>query len=218
VAPNVEVQIGRSVQGRPITLIRRGVPGGARILVVGVIHGNEAAGAAVVDRLRTEVVPDGVELFLVPSINPDGQAVSDRQNANLVDLNRNFPANWAPLGSPGDWQYGGAAPASEPETRTMVALGEAVRPDLILWYHQDLNRIAPGTGRNGEIRARFAEITGLPIVDISGGTYTGTAAQWAGTVQTDSGTGITVELGPTISDAQVGAHVAAIFAVATEFW
>jgi murein peptide amidase A len=215
---DTEVEFGRSVEGRPITVIRRGTPGGTRVLAVGVIHGNEDAGAAIVDRLAVDPVPEGVELWLVRSMNPDGQAIADRQNANLVDLNRNFPENWDVLGAPGDWQYGGPAPASEPETQAMVALGDAVRPDVILWYHQDLYRIAPGSGRPGEIRTRYAEIAGLPIVEITGGTYTGTASQWSRTVIRAEGVGITVELGPTVSPEELEAHVRAVHTVAQEFW
>ncbi|WP_350170046.1 M14 family zinc carboxypeptidase [Ilumatobacter fluminis] len=213
-----EFEIGRSVNGVPITVVRRGDPSGTRVLAVGVIHGNEADGVAIVDRLRTDPVPPGVELWLVRSMNPDGEAIGDRQNANLVDLNRNFPENWDVLGEPGFWQYGGVGPASEPETQAMVALGSGVRPDIVLWYHQDLFRLAPGTGRAGDIRLRYAEIAGLPIVDISGGTYTGTASQWARTVIPEGGVGITVELGPTLSAEEVDRHVAAVAAIATEFF
>ena len=69
-------------------------------------------------------MPDGVDLWLVPSMNPDGQAHQVRTNAHQVDLNRNFPQNWAPLGQPGDSQYAGTGPASEPETAAVVALVE----------------------------------------------------------------------------------------------
>ena len=55
-------------------------------------------------------------------MNPDGQAAQRRTNANLVDLNRNFPYHWAPLGVPGDSEYGGTGPASEPETQAIVDL------------------------------------------------------------------------------------------------
>lgn len=215
---DVPVEIGRSVLGRPITVIRRGTPGGTVVLAVGVIHGNEAAGVAIIDELARVPVPDGVELWLVRSMNPDGQAIDDRQNANLVDLNRNFPENWDVLGTPGDWQYGGPAPASEPETRTIVELGAAISPDLVLWYHQDLFRIAPGSGRPGVIRTRYAELSGLPVVEITGGTYTGTASQWSRSIVGPDGVGITVELGPTLSDAEVVAHTDAVLAVAVEFW
>ncbi len=188
------------------------------MLAVGAIHGNEADGTAIIDRLAVEPVPAGVELWLVRSMNPDGQARSDRQNANAVDLNRNFPENWDVLGEPGFWQYGGSAPASEPETKAMVALGASVQPQIILWYHQDLFRIAPGSGRSGEIRTRYADVAGLPIVDITGGTYTGTASQWSRTVIPEAGVGITVELGPTLSEGEIVAHVDAVFTIATEFF
>ena len=188
------------------------------MLAVGAIHGNEDAGVAIIDRLAIEPVPAGVELWLVRSMNPDGQARQDRQNANAVDLNRNFPHKWNFLGTQGDWQYGGTGPASEPETQAIVALGDSVRPDLILWYHQDLFRISPSTGRDGDARARYGEISGLPLVAVTGGTYTGTASQWSRTVAAESGIGFTIELGESLTEADVTNHVAAVLAVASEFF
>lgn len=211
-----EVDLGRSVEDRPITAIRRGTPGGTTVLVIGVIHGDEDAGAAIIDALRELPVPEGIELWLVPSMNPDGQAAGTRQNAHGVDLNRNFPTNWGPVGQPGDWQYAGAGPASEPETRAMVSLSEQVRPDLTLWYHQDLFRINPSTGVDGEIRRRYADLTGLPILEVSGGTYTGTASQWSRTIAAEGGIGFTVELGERLSADGARQHAEAVLAVSGE--
>ena len=151
------VEIGRSVDERPITAVERGTPGGTVVLVIGVIHGDEAAGVKVVEELATADLPPGIDLWLVESMNPDGQRSGTRHNANLVDLNRNFPYAWAPLGEPGDSQYGGSGPASEPETQAIVSFVSSIEPDLVIWYHQDLFRIAPGqSGRDAEIRARYA--------------------------------------------------------------
>ena len=131
VAPGVidltaeRLTLGLSVEGRPIVAERLGETGGRRVLVIGVIHGDEDAGVAVVDELRNGPVPDDVELWVVESMNPDGQAAVDRHNANQVDLNRNFPYNWGPIGAPGDGQYAGSGPASEPETQAMVGFIEA---------------------------------------------------------------------------------------------
>ena len=208
-------QIGTSVGGRPITAVRRGEVGGRVVLVIGVIHGDEAAGALIVDRLGQLDVPAGVDLWLVPSMNPDGQADVDRHNANQVDLNRNFPYKWGPIGSPGDGQYAGTGPASEPETQAMVAFIDEIRPDLVIWYHQDLFRIAPGTGRDGTIRARYAELVGLPVVSITGGTYTGVAATWARRA-IDPGVAFIVELGPTLSADEADVHARAVLTVASE--
>lgn len=207
--------LGTSVEGRPITAVRRGTPGGTPVVVIGVIHGDEDAGTAITDRLATADVPDGIELWLVPTMNPDGMAADDRHNADQVDLNRNFPYAWAPLGQPGDGEYAGTGPASEPETRAMVAFLDEVQPEMVIWYHQDLDRIAPSTGRDGRIRARYAELTGVPLLRITGGTYTGVAATWAR--QTLPGTvAFIVELGPTLSDTQADAHAAAVITVAGE--
>jgi protein MpaA len=208
------VLLGRSVEGRPIEATRYGTPGGKVVLVIGVIHGDEDDGVPVLDRLAAAPVPEGIDLWLLPSINPDGQAAGRRTNAHQVDLNRNFPNRWAPLGRPGEWQYAGTVPASEPETQAAVAFIERIRPELTIWYHQDLNRIAPSTGEAGRIRRRYAELTDLPLLPVTGGTYTGTASPWA--QRASGGVSFIVELGPTVTEAQADQHAAAVLAVATE--
>ncbi|MDA3014823.1 MAG: DUF2817 domain-containing protein [Actinomycetota bacterium] len=213
----VPVEFGRSVLDRPLEVIRRGDVDGARVLVVGCIHGDEDAGTAITRVLESIEVPAGVELWIVPTMNPDGTALDQRHNANGVDLNRNFGVNWAPLGEPGNWQYGGPDAASEPETQAMSRLGELVEPDLVLWYHQDLYRITPSSGLGGQIRARYAELTGLPLLQVTGGTYTGTASQWSRTVTTASGTGFTIELGASLSPDEAVMHAGAVVAVTLEY-
>ena len=69
--------------------------------VFGVIHGDEQAGLQIVALLTELPVPPGVDLYLVDSMNPDGVARNTRGNANGVDLNRNFPYNWGPIGAAG---------------------------------------------------------------------------------------------------------------------
>jgi len=208
------VELGRSVEGRPITAIERGTPGGTVVLVIGVIHGDEDDGVAILDRLATAPVPAGIDLWLIESINPDGQAASRRTNANLVDLNRNFPYEWAPLEEPGGGQYAGTGPASEPETQALVEFVTTLQPRLGIWYHQDLLRIAPGQGLDGQLRARYAELTGLPLLSISGGTYTGVAATWQRNTVED-GVSFIVELGASLAPAEADIHAAAVFDVAS---
>ena len=210
-----ELELGRSVEGRPITAMERGTKGGSVVLVIGCIHGNEEAGRQVVQQLAADPVPTGVDLWLVPTMNPDGEAHHRRTNAHLVDLNRNFPKGWAPLGKPGDEQYAGTGPASEPETAAIVSLIDAIKPSLAVWYHQDLNRIDPGTGRSGVIRREYAQLTGLPMAPVTGGTYTGTATQWESSAVT-GGVAFIVELGPTLDAEQAETHAQAVLTVAQE--
>jgi len=211
------VGLGRSAGGRPIIAERLGTPGGRRVLVIGVIHGDEDAGVAIIDQLRTDPVPDGVELWLVESMNPDGQAAQVRGNDNGVDLNRNFPYKWGPIGVPGDSQYAGPGPASEPETQAMVNFMGQLRPDITIWYHQDLFVVNPSQGRDGRIRERYASLAGLPMGQITGGTYTGIAATWArNEFRPDDGVAFIVELGPTLSADEAATHAGAVRTVAAE--
>ena len=87
--------IGHSARGTPIRAVRVG-PARARVklLVVGSVHGDEPAGGAIVARLRRSKPPRGTALWLIEDLNPDGHAAGTRQNANGVDLNRNFPYRW----------------------------------------------------------------------------------------------------------------------------
>lgn len=207
------IEIGQSLEGRPIIATRRGTPGGTPVLVIGVIHGNEDAGTAVVDDLMTADVPEGIDLWLIESINPDGVANDVRGNANGVDLNRNFPHDWQPIAQPGDWQYSGSGPASEPETQALINFSNLIQPRLTVWYHQDLYRISPGTGLDGLIRARYAELTGLPLLRVTGGTYTGVAATWQRRTLPDA-IAFIVELGETLTAEDAARHAAAVLDVA----
>jgi protein MpaA len=206
--------IGTSAGGRPIAARHRGTPGGTVVLVVGVIHGNEDAGLAVLDLLDTLPVPAGVDLWLLPAMNPDGLALQQRGNANGVDLNRNFPHDWTPIAKPGEWQYSGTGPASEPETQAFTAFADRIRPALTLWYHQDLFRISPSKGADRELRARYAALTGLPLETVTGGIYTGVAATWVRTTVPDAMSFI-IELGPTLSPDEALVHAVAVLDVAT---
>ncbi len=215
--------LGTSIEGRPIVAERFGAPGGRRVLVIGVIHGDEDGGVPIVDELRERatagtLAPD-VEWWLVESMNPDGQAAQVRHNANQVDLNRNFPLRWGPIGEPGDGQYAGTGPASEPETQAMIAFISQLRPDMTIWYHQDANLIIPSSGRDGRVRARYAELSGLPVADCcDGGIYTGIAATWARN-ELDDGNGVAfiVELpGGDLPSDQVTIHADTVATIATE--
>jgi protein MpaA len=153
------VVFGHSVDGRPLVAWTYG-SGHARrkVLVVGCIHGNECAGLAITSSLRHQPVPRGVQLWVVPEMNPDGAAADRRLNAHGVDLNRNFPYLWAPIITP--VYYSGPRADSEPETRAAMSLVRRVRPAVTIWYHQHMDLVAMAGGDRGVAR-RYAQISGL---------------------------------------------------------
>jgi len=166
--------IGRSVQGRPIYAFERGQGGGRPVLVVGCIDGDELAGIAIVDRLKQLPLPAGVELWLVPVLNPDGVAAQTLGNARGVDLNRNFPYRWRDLDGSGTFASGSHA-LSEPESRAAFSLINRIKPRLSIWFHQPLAAIDDSQGSRG-LERKFARLVGLPAAALTD--YPGSATNW----------------------------------------
>jgi protein MpaA len=170
------ILIGRSVRGRPIMALEHGNPSAPRkVLVVGVIHGNETAGERVLRRLAREPGPSTADLWMVDRLNPDGVAAGTRQNAHGVDLNRNFPYAWRPLGRRGDLTWSGPGPLSEPESRAARTLIRRLHPAVTIWFHQPLG-IVDRSGGNVHIERTFASRTGLPLRRLV--SYPGSATRW----------------------------------------
>jgi hypothetical protein len=167
---------GHSSLGRPIVAVERGDPAAAeRVLVVGCIHGTECAGMRVVRRLRTMPLPSGIDLWLVPDVDPDGLALGTRLNGRGVDLNRNFAAGWRAGGRPGDLQYPGRRPFSEPEARAARRLIEQIRPAVTVWYHQHMNLVwAWGPSRTAGLA--YARASGMRFAPMPW--LAGTAPHW----------------------------------------
>jgi protein MpaA len=168
--------LGRSVSGRPIDVVRLGDPdSGRRILVVGCIHGNEPAGLAVARDLLRGPAPPELDLWIVPDLNPDGVAAGTRANGRGVDLNRNFPYRWRPLGPPGAAEYAGRRPLSEPESRLAWRLIRRIRPAVTIWFHQPLGLVDLSGGRPA-VERRYARLSGLPTRRLA--RYPGSASGW----------------------------------------
>jgi murein peptide amidase A len=203
--------IGHSVRDRPIVAIHESAADPAlTVLVVGCIHGNEGAGMRVARRLIREAPPRRADLWVVPTINPDGVAVDTRGNARGVDLNRNFPFDWTHLGG---GEYSGTGPLSEPESRAAARLIRRIRPDLTIWFHQPFG-IVDRSGGNPFAERRFSQLVGLPLVRLPG-RYPGSASRWQNHDFPGS-TAFVVELPHAVSDALVGRATRAVRALAAE--
>jgi len=170
--------IGTSVQDRDIVawhLGEPGRPGVPTVVLVSTMHGDEPATRHVLRSLRDGEPVVGVDLWVVPTYNPDGLAAGTRRNAHGVDLNRNFPYRWADL----DGRYeSGPEPASEPETVAMMSFLRDVRPDHVIGFHQPLHGVDTDTKRPRFAR-KVARHLGLPRKSFDcGGVCHGTMTGW----------------------------------------
>jgi protein MpaA len=176
------VLVGRSVEKRAITAVQVGDPAGTRVaLVVGVIHGDERAGLRIVRALKRQATQDaaalaGTQLWVIDTVNPDGLRAHTRKNAHGVDLNRNFPYRWRDDVPHSNGYYPGPRPASEPETRAVMAFVRRIQPDLSIWYHQPWGAVLACRGRP-PIAAEYAKLVGMGTSCRGKGLH-GTAITW----------------------------------------
>jgi protein MpaA len=182
--------IGKTVDGRRIMAWHLGEPGKPKVVLMAGMHGDELAPRQILVALRDGGQINGINLWVVPTYNPDGAAAGTRKNAHGVDLNRNYPYKWANL----DGGYeSGPRPASEPETRAMMKFLGDVRPAWILSFHQPLHGVDTDTKR-----PRFARKVGrhldLPAKKFACGSVChGTMTMWFN--HKFAGTALTVEYG-----------------------
>lgn len=175
--PSSEV-IGQSVRGKPIVATRFGDATSGRVaLVVGVIHGDEPGGLRIAHALRA-IAPsvEGTQLWVIDTVNPDGLRAHTRKNAHGVDLNRNFPYRWRDHVPQSSGYYPGPRPASEPETRAVMAFVQRIQPDISIWYHQPWGAVLACRGRP-RIAAEYAKLVGMHT-SCMGSADRGTAIKW----------------------------------------
>lgn len=100
--------IGKSSQGRDLWVVKISRPARTHInkpefKYIANMHGDEIVGRELMVRLIEDLLKadgkdpwitkliDDVDIYILPSMNPDGAAVARRANGRRVDLNRDFP-------------------------------------------------------------------------------------------------------------------------------
>lgn len=191
--------IGYSVLGRPLEVYTFGSGSNERMIIAGIHGGNEYNTILLANKLirhlaaHPEIIPPEVKLFILPSLNPDGEARSHdmygRANQNGVDLNHNWPAFWkANWSRAGCWHYltlsGGSAPASEPETQALMSFLISHHVQALISYHSAAMGIFPGgippDANSLKLAAAVAEVSDYPYPPIDTGCdMSGALVDWA---------------------------------------
>jgi protein MpaA len=162
-----ELVIGHTVLGRPIEAVHFTPPDYARprpaAILFGAIHGDEPVSQLMLERLADELVerPPGRDTWIVPCVNVDGLLAGTRNNANDVDLNRNFACrSWGNNRRPG---YGpGGAAEDQPETRAMVDLIDRTGAERLVAVHATY-RMVNWDGRGKTLAEEMSTRSGYPV-------------------------------------------------------
>jgi protein MpaA len=175
---------GQSHLGLPLEVWRP--RGDCRLLVFAGLHGEEPETTYALSRALRQLPAPSPDCAIVLAANPDGLLRGTRGNARGVDLNRNFPArNWRPgsvlhrstLEDASDIRLSpGAEPASEPETRALIALIEDLKPEQVVALHAPLGCI--DDANHSPLGRRLAERTGMPLVRDVGYPTPGSFGSW----------------------------------------
>jgi len=95
-----------------------------KVMLVGQQHGDEPAGKDAILYLlkyfseNKQLIPDNLDLWLIPMVNPDGAMADQRRNGNDADLNRDHVL------------------LAQPETRAIHKLFRKVRPHIFVDCHE----------------------------------------------------------------------------------
>ena len=188
--------IGHTVKNRAIVAWRLGQPTARRkVVVLAAMHGNETGPSRILYNLRDGRPIRGADIWVVPQYNRDGVVRRTRQNARHVDLNRNYPHGWKRIRGT---YNSGPRPASEPETKDVMAVLRKVRPNYVVSFHQPLRGVGRAGPKGAPLVRRLHRGLHLPIKSFNcSGACHGTMTEWfnAGF----PGVSVTVEYGRGVS-------------------
>jgi hypothetical protein len=163
------------------------------VLVVGQTHGDEEGGLRVLLRALSLSLPEGVSLWVIPTMNPDGLALDTRYLSNGTDPNRQA--------------------TSQPEQQAVYDFALDIQPSLSIWYHQNYGWVG-GSGASMAAAREYQEQTGLGTLKHSGDCAKG--FMWCPIDLVLGSSSILVELPDVLTPAQVQIHADALLDVAAD--
>lgn len=190
--------IGHSRQGRPIEAWLIGDPDAETTsMILGQMHGEERFNHRTTWEILKDQRPiEGVRIWVIPTMNPDGEVIGKRQNAAGVDLNGNFGLNWT---AKSGWYHSGTGPFSEPESRAIRDFVAKVEPHELVSMHAPLFAVDSYQLKSRSLHDRLVTHLRLPsrYLNCRGGECRGTMTQWVNANHPTAA--ITIEYGYTPS-------------------
>ncbi|BDR15418.1 murein peptide amidase A [Vibrio sp. STUT-A11] len=140
---------GKSVLGAPLLYFPAQLESKSRGLILAGTHGDETASITGLSCALRCLPENGLHHDVVLSMNPDGNQLGTRANANQVDLNRAFPTkNWTEHGTVYRWSSHtpvrdvkvktGNVSQPEPEVAALIKLIEERQPKFVISFHEPL--------------------------------------------------------------------------------
>jgi hypothetical protein len=223
--------LGLSVEGREIEAYTYSATSSnsvnnKTIAFVGGIHGGYEWNSVLLAykfidylNLNPEIIPENLNVVVIPSANPDGLfkvvgkegrftvldvqtnliSGTGRFNANNVDLNRNFACKWKPTST---WRQksvsAGTSAFSEPEAKAIQNFVIANNPKAVIFWHSQSNAVYASECENGilpetlNVMNTYAKASGYPAISVFDSyEITGDAEGWLASINIPA---ITVEL------------------------
>ena len=156
---------GKSVLGAPLLYFPAQIESESRGLILAGTHGDETASIAGLSCALRSLPAANLRHDVILSMNPDGNQLGTRANANQVDLNRAFPTqNWTENGTVYRWSSHtpvrdvkvktGQANQLEPEVQSLINLIEQRQPKFVISFHEPLAMVDDPTQSELAILAR----------------------------------------------------------------
>ena len=175
-----EIKQIKTVGNRDVELLKADSNSGDKtVLIIGVFHGDEPQGEYLIRKFMSQrKEPCKNQIYIIPCLNPDGKALGTRQNANGIDLNRNFPTKNRKI-IEDEHYFGGTEGGSEIETQFIIDVLKEHKPDFILTIHAPY-RVVNFDGNAEKYAKDISEITGYPVEEDIGYETPGSFGTYAG--------------------------------------
>lgn len=203
---NTPIRYGLSVYKAPLLYFPAQIETDHAGLIIAGTHGDETASISTLSCALRTLSKEQQKHHVILSVNPDGNLLGTRSNANYVDLNRNFPTHnqlsedtvyrWNSLATTRDVVIKTRSKREiEPEIDALIKLIQKINPTFTVSFHEPLACIDdPNLSTLGDWLSQHFD---LPVVEDIGYETPGSYGTWCKENQLHC---VTIELPPVSPD------------------